>query len=106
MNVFPTRNDALRDSGQWAKVAFRLRLSSREVDIARLLVADKKESAIAASLGISMATVHSRVRRMYSKLDVSSRTALAVRLCQELSDQRCAECEHRAGVSLPLRKAA
>lgn len=64
----------------WPIVAERLVLSERETEVARLVLLDLKEFAIARALDISPHTVHTHLDRMYRKLDVSSRLQLAVRL--------------------------
>lgn len=61
-------------------LARRLSLSPREVEVARGVLLDEKEFAIALNLGISVHTVHTHLERMYRKLGVSSRLQLAVEL--------------------------
>jgi len=66
----------------WGSLAERLSLSRREVDVAKLVLKDRKELAIAMDLGISQHTVHTHLERLYRKMGVSSRLELAVRLVQ------------------------
>lgn len=67
----------------WRDLAGALRLSGRESQIVQAVFDDRKESAIAADLGISTHTVHSHLERLYRKLHVSSRVALVVRVIVE-----------------------
>jgi two-component system response regulator DegU len=52
-------------------------LSSRELEILRLIVNDISSQAIAQELGISQRTVESHLGRIYAKLGVPSRMAAA-----------------------------
>lgn len=64
----------------WALLCRRLRLSAREAQIARCVIEDAKESAIADNLRISPHTVHTHMERLYEKLHVASRVQLVVLL--------------------------
>jgi len=64
----------------WKGVARALRLSPRQAEIARGVVEDLREAAIAARFGISPRTVHSHLERVYGNLGVSSRVELVVRV--------------------------
>ncbi|KUN18790.1 hypothetical protein AQJ23_39360 [Streptomyces antibioticus] len=68
------------------------RLSPRELAVARLLVAGMTNRQIADALTVSAQTVASQVKSAMRKLDVASRTALAVRVVEsglvEDADQR------------------
>jgi DNA-binding CsgD family transcriptional regulator len=68
----------------WRCLARKLKLSDREIEIARAVLKDQTERAIARRLGISPHTVHTHLERLYRKLQVSSRLELAVRLFQTL----------------------
>ena len=50
-------------------------LTHRELTIVTLLASDLSEADIARNLFVSHSTVHSHVKSIYRKLDVSSRTA-------------------------------
>ena len=52
-------------------------ISERETDVARLIVAGLTNREIAERLCISERTVHTHVNRMFRRLDVSKRAALA-----------------------------
>jgi DNA-binding NarL/FixJ family response regulator len=55
-------------------------LSAREREVARLVAAGKRNRDVAAALFLSEKTVESHLARIYDKLGVRSRTALAARV--------------------------
>lgn len=63
---------------EWTSLARQLGLSPRELQVVQCICDDEKELCIARTLGISAHTVHTHVERIYRKLGVSSRCALAV----------------------------
>jgi ATP/maltotriose-dependent transcriptional regulator MalT len=67
-------------SDAWDSLGELLQLSRREVQIIQLVFADEKEGNIAGSLGISRHTVDTYFRRLYAKLQVSSRPQLILRV--------------------------
>ncbi len=69
--------------GEWADVAEHLKLSRRELDIARCVFDDLKEASIAEELGISSHTVHTHLERLYRKVKVTSRCELVIRIMSE-----------------------
>jgi DNA-binding NarL/FixJ family response regulator len=52
-------------------------LTSRELEVLRLLTRDMTDAQIAQELVLSRRTVHAHLRSIYSKLDVGSRLAAA-----------------------------
>lgn len=60
----------------WESIACSLGLSDRECQIAKKIVDDDVEVAIATHLGISVNTVHTHLARIYRKLGIRSRAAL------------------------------
>ncbi len=74
---------AILSSDAWARIASSLGLSTREVQIVKALFDDEKESAIAATLGISSHTVHSHVERLHHKLNVHDRLQIVLRVVRE-----------------------
>ncbi len=68
------------DEHAWSLLASDLHLSGRELDCARLIFDDRKESDIAEHLGVSPHTVHTHLDRLYHKLGVRSRVELVVRI--------------------------
>lgn len=68
---------------RWDELAERLRLTCRQREVARLLCRGMKKEAIAARLAISPETVRMHARALYSKLAVSDRVGLVVRLVLE-----------------------
>jgi DNA-binding CsgD family transcriptional regulator len=75
-------SDFLSDD-DWAVLWARLRLSPRERVIARLVLDDTGEEAMADELGIAAATVHTHLMRLYRKVGVSGRPQLVTRLFRE-----------------------
>ena len=55
-------------------------LTARELQIAELIAVGRCNKEIARSLGVSVWTVSTHMRRIFSKLDVRSRTAVAARV--------------------------
>lgn len=55
-------------------------LSNREQEVVALLLEGKSNKLIASSLGISQSTVEFHLKRIYAKLQVSSRMELALKL--------------------------
>ncbi len=61
----------------------RLALSERELDVVRKVVEGRSNDEIASDLGISSKTVESHLRRIFERVDVTSRTELATRALRE-----------------------
>lgn len=74
---------ALLSDQAWSEIARSLDLSGREVQIARAVLEDHKEVAVAEELGIAPRTVHTHVERLYRKLGVSDHSQLLARLFRE-----------------------
>ena len=68
---------------QWLAVARSLRLSGREFQIVQGVFSDQTDEAIAQELGISPHTVHTHVKRLYQKLEITSRVQLVIRVMAE-----------------------
>lgn len=67
----------------WNRVATSLKLSPRELDVVQGIFDDLVEEAIASNHVISTHTVHTHVRRLFSKLLVKTRVELLVRVFAE-----------------------
>src|SRR5215470_8448256 len=74
---------SLLPPGAWSQLSEALRLSPREMQIVEGVFEDQKEEAIAYELGISPHTVNTYFQRLYSKLRVSSRPQLILRVMAE-----------------------
>lgn len=64
----------------WAGIRDKLGLSARQASIARYVVADECDAAIARALGVSWSTVQTHMDRLHKKLDVHSRVELVGRI--------------------------
>jgi DNA-binding NarL/FixJ family response regulator len=60
-----------------------VRLTPRELDVVRLVVAGRSNDEIASGLGIGSKTVETHLGRLFERLGVSSRTELAARAIRE-----------------------
>ncbi len=69
--------------GQWRRLAEKLQLSERQLQIIQRMFDDSSEARIGLELGISEHTVHTHIERLYRKLGVSSRCELLVRVFGE-----------------------
>jgi DNA-binding CsgD family transcriptional regulator len=67
----------------WPHLSDTLRLSPREMQIVQGVFEDQKEESIAYELGISPHTVNTYFQRLYTKLHVSSRPQLILRVIAE-----------------------
>jgi DNA-binding CsgD family transcriptional regulator len=73
----------LLPSDAWAQLSQGLRLSPREVQIVQLVFEDMRDGSIAFELALSPHTVSTYLRRLYTKLQVSSRPQLILRVMAE-----------------------
>ena len=64
-------------------IANSLHISDRQLQIIQEIFDDRKESAIAADLTISVHTVHTHLERLYRKLGVSTRVGLILCILAE-----------------------
>jgi DNA-binding NarL/FixJ family response regulator len=81
---------ALLSEADWAVAARALRLSGRELQIVRGVFDCRKETAIAADLGIAPRTVDTHMERLYRKLTVTTRVALVLRVMEQVLRPRAA----------------
>ena len=83
----PSRKDATGStvlSGEaWQRVAYSLNLTERELQIAKCVFDQHKETAIARKLGIAVPTVHTHLQRLYGKLSIHGRVELVIRIFAE-----------------------
>jgi DNA-binding CsgD family transcriptional regulator len=73
----------LLTSPAWDQIARSLAFSPRELQVARLILLDEKQDAIAADLKLSTNTVHDLTGRLFRKLDVHTRLEFALRIVHE-----------------------
>ena len=76
-------NSRIFSDEAWAEIARSLKLSGRELQIARGVFDDRIELAIASDLGISSHTVHTHIERLHHKLAVRNRVEMVLRLTNE-----------------------
>ena len=94
----------------WREIARSLQLSGRELQIVHATFDDRKESAIAADLGITTNTVHTHIVRLHRKLAVADRLQLVLCVMREFlrltvspQDKLPPICATRAAGHCPLR---
>lgn len=95
----------------WRQLGRSLRLSRRELQSVRGIFDDRKESTIAAELGISAHTVHTHMERLRRKLGVVDRVELVLRIVNEFlrlttlpGGSLPPVCARRAAGRCPLQK--
>ncbi|MGD0768641.1 MAG: helix-turn-helix transcriptional regulator [Tepidisphaeraceae bacterium] len=64
----------------WERLAVKLKLSPREVQIVRALLEDQRELEIARRLRVSPHTVHAHMDRLHGKLSVRSQPELILKI--------------------------
>jgi DNA-binding NarL/FixJ family response regulator len=78
------RESSFRDESliglDWTKIAARLHLSRREIEIVQEVCNGRTDKAIARTLGISLNTVREHQRRIHRKLGVHDRASLVLRI--------------------------
>ncbi len=102
---------ALLSKVAWSEIARSLDLSARELETVQGVFDNLKEDAIALNLGVSEHTIHTHLHRLFSKLRVTTRTQMVVRIMQELLLLTLSEagslpsiCRHRANGRCPMSK--
>jgi len=93
----------------WSEVGRSLKLSARELEITRGVFDNLTEDAIAGNLGVSEHTIHTHLHRLFSKLRVTTRTQMVVRVMQELLMLTLSDtgslppiCRHRVNGRCPM----
>ncbi len=71
----------------WEGLEAALRLSPTEVRVAQYVMDDLPERTIARRLHVEPSTVHTHLKRIYSKLGVSSRVGLIMRIFEVVKDR-------------------
>ncbi len=75
---------ALLSEEAWRKLAERLNLSPAELDVLQGVLDDLSDKAIAGRMKIAPGTVGTHSKRLHSKLRVSTRAGLVVRILAEV----------------------
>ncbi len=93
----------------WDEIARSLRLSARELQIARAVFDNLTDSAIASELRISEHTIHVHLNRLFRKLHVHTRAQLILCIVAEFMRLTLADdsplppvCRHHARGRCPL----
>lgn len=84
----PTENSidgtsAIFSVDEWARIQRRLQFTDRQLEIVQLFFDGHSERRIAFILGVTYDTVHTHVKRIYRKLDVTDQRQLLVRVFAE-----------------------
>jgi len=78
---------------EWRQIRRALGLSVRELEITQHIFDDNKAEYMATVLGISVHTVNTYIQRLYSKLDVRSRSQLVLRVLKTHLDSIAETCK-------------
>lgn len=73
-------SEGLVTENQWKEIGRKVNLTKRELDVAKELFRGRKRIEVAETLGIAESTVRHHLDNIYSKLQVSSRVGIALRL--------------------------
>jgi DNA-binding CsgD family transcriptional regulator len=74
------RDGLLFCESEWSGIAKRLDLSHRQLDIARCILQGQGDRQIAQTIGVSINTVQTHMKRLHEKLDIQSRVELVTRV--------------------------
>ena len=77
--ISPSLSSFLNEAA-WERLAEKLRLSPREVQVVQGVLEDETELAIARRLGMSPHTVHTHMDRLHGKLSVRGRPELILKI--------------------------
>lgn len=72
--------DSLFSAARWRELGDYLRLTPRQLAVARLVCADCRISDMSRELGLSPNTVGSHLKALYARLGAQSRVGVVVRL--------------------------
>ena len=72
------KNLDLFSDGEWARTRQELGLSPRQAQIVKLVLQGKSDRQMAADLDISLPTVRTHMRRLFSKFKLSDRLELTL----------------------------
>jgi DNA-binding NarL/FixJ family response regulator len=78
------RGALLLNDHAWSEIARTLGLTRRELQIVQSVFDNLPEPGIAKRLRISEHTVHTHLNRLFKKLTVSTRTALVLRIIEQM----------------------
>lgn len=78
----------LLEAKDWHYVRERFSLSGRELHVARLVVEGKRRDEIALELGCAAASVRTYIDRIFRKLEVEDRLAMALQIVRVLKSAK------------------
>ena len=78
------KGSAILDDHAWREIARTLGLTKREAQIVRGVFDNLRKTGIARRLQISDHTVHTHLNRLFKKLNVTTRTALVLRVMEQM----------------------
>jgi DNA-binding NarL/FixJ family response regulator len=81
-------SDNLLSEHAWEHIAEEFGLSAREVEVARLVFSGKSREEIANELGCSVGSVRTYIDRVFKKLQVEDRLAMALRIVRVHFEKR------------------
>ncbi|MGD0461680.1 MAG: helix-turn-helix transcriptional regulator [Tepidisphaeraceae bacterium] len=76
----PSSLSSFLNEAAWERLAEKLKLSHREVQVVQAMLEDQRESEIARRLELSPHTVHAHMDRLHGKLSVRSQPELIVKV--------------------------
>ena len=79
-----SRGASLLSEHVWLEIACTLRLTKRELQIVQGVFDNLPKTGIARRLKISEHTVHTHLNRLFKKLNVTTRSALVLRIMEQL----------------------
>ena len=85
----------------WSQLGVSLRLSQRELQIAKAVLAGQQQDVIAQNLGLTPFMVYRTLQRIYIKLHIGSRLELKERVksqYQALSANSAERCHHAGSI--------
>lgn len=71
---------AILSPAEWTEVGVQLTLSLRELEVVQLIFDGCTESQVAMELSISIHTVHTYIKRAYTKLNICDQRELIVKV--------------------------
>jgi DNA-binding CsgD family transcriptional regulator len=104
---------AILSDHAWSEIAKALRITTREVQIIQGVFDNLTQKGIASRLDMKEHTAHTHLNRLFKKLNTTTRTALVLRIVEQLIALTLAEtgvlppiCPRHQRGACPLRSAS